>query len=319
MKLSIVIPSYQDPAGLWFTVAACITDLEQDFAPDDYEIIAVVDGPDDDETRIILGMRQQQMCKFIKVDTRTPQKNRHIGLERAEGRHVFFLDSHVIVARGFFRRMLTSAQETGSALLHAGHCFFSKDTMAYGYNMDWKAQFWSTTAENKPKRSDGPYRIAVAGHGAICVDREQYVAIGGYWDALNGWGGEEPQLNLKAWLLGKEVWMEPRTYHWHYMPLKRCLEGMQLSIPYARNFFLAAYASGGQKYLDAVNHHFTAIHNRHATIEQAVKAPTLNPYGELYEEVMRDGQQERALICSGQYGGDLDALRAMFDREGIPH
>lgn len=318
MKLSVVIPSFEDAAGLWYTVAACRADLSEDFAPDEYEIIGVVDGPEDDLTRVLLGMRQQNMCKLINTNHRTPQKNRHEGLLAAQAPKVFFLDSHVIPSRGFFKRMLSSSEETGASILHAGHCFWNRASSAYGYNMNWKSHFWAVTCESKPQRDDAAYRICLAGHGAMLVDRAQYLAMGGYWDALRGWGGEEPQLNLKAWHTGREVWMEPRVYHWHFMPMKRRLEEISLSVPYVRNFLLVAYASGGQKYLDAVYQFFTMMNNGAETVEAAALKKS-EPYKETYEGVPEVARAEREMICSGPFSGDLDDLRSFFEANGIIH
>lgn len=321
VKFAIVIPSYNDAAGLWYTVAACRADLEADFSPDDYEIIAVVDGPEDDETRVILGMKQNAMCRVLNVNTRTPQKNRHIGLLQTDAPYVFFLDSHIVPSRGYFKRMYDSMLETGAAMIHAGHCFWRRDKCgtAYAYHMNWKDQFWSETAECVPQAKDRPYPICLAGHGAVCVDRAQYLEVGGYWDALEGWGGEEPQLNLKFWLLGKTVMMEPRVYHWHFMPMKRNLCGIQVSDRYAKNFMLVAYASGGQKYLDAVHYFFNQLQNGHKSIDEALAAEAILPYSAIYDAIPKEAEAEREAVCAGPFGGDLDRLREYFVAEGIPH
>lgn len=319
MKLSIVIPSHKDAAGLWYTVVAALADLENDFAPGEYEIIGVIDGPEDDQS-IITNMKQQKMCKLLFTNTGTPQKNRHIGLLEAEADYVFFLDSHVIPSRGFFKRVLQTAEEHSDvAIVHAAHCFWKRDKMNFGYNMDWMNYFWSFKSEIAPQRSDAAYPICLSGHGAMCVNKKLYLQIGGYWDALQGWGGEEPQLNLKVWLLGYRILMEPRVYHWHFMPSKRQLKEVQHSLPYARNFLLVAYASGGQQYLEYVYHFFTQMENRHATLEEAIHAKPQAPYQELYDTIPQIAAAERATISGGPFAGDLDKLREFFTTNGIPH
>lgn len=318
MKLAVVIPSYNDAQGLWFTVAAARVDLEADFAPDEYEIIGVVDGPDDEETQILHGMRQQGTCRMMRSDTRTPQKNRHAGLLATEAPYVFFLDSHVVPSRGYFKRLLMTAEETGAAIVHGAHSFWS-DGRTYAYAMDWKNHFWSHCGEALPQRTDGPYRIGIAGHGGIVVNREKYLSVGGYWDALQGWGGEEPQLNFKLWMMGHEAYLDPRVYHWHLMVPRRHRVAEQLTAGYVRNFLLVAYATGGQKYLDAVHMFYTQSMTHYATIEEAMAAPPRDPWQDVFDRIPEEAAQERELICRGPYGGNLDALRDYFRKEGIPN
>lgn len=323
-KFAVVIPSYNDAAGLWFTVAAAKADIDEDFAQEDYEVIGVVDGPEDGDTaegtgnRIIHSMRVQEMCRIINADTRTPQKNRHIGLLATDAPYVFFLDSHVIPSRGFFKSMYEAISTSGAGIVHSPHCFWKRFPIgvAYGYDMNWKNYFWSVTAESKPKR-DAPYKICLAGHGAIVVDRAQYLETGGYWHALEGWGGEEPQLNLLFWMLGKHVLIDPRVYHWHYMPCKRHMHEEHKSLRYVRNFLLSAYAYGGQKYFDSVFFFFTQQQNSAKTIDEIRSHVPVSPFEDLRESIPIVAAAERAKVCAGPFGGDLDKLREYFKAEDI--
>lgn len=320
LKLAVVIPSFQDASGLWFTVAAARVDLEADFAPDEYEIIAVVDGPEDDG-KVIYGMRQMGTCRFLASELRSPQMNRDLGLRATEAPYVFFLDSHVIPSRGFFKRLLQTAEETSAAIVHGPHCFWKKHEkgLAYGYYFNWRDYFWACSAEDVPKFPDRPYPIAITGHGAMVVNREKYLKMGGYWGALKGWGGEEPQLNLKAWLLGEQVLMEPRVYHWHFMPEKRRLAEIFKSEPFVRNFMLVSYACGGESYLNSTYGFFTRSAKSYDTFDEALAHKDEGPFSAAFRAVPQEAEEERKLICSGPFHGDLDALRAYFNREGIPN
>jgi hypothetical protein len=82
---------------------------------------------------------------------------------------------------------------------------------------------------------------------------------------------------------------------------------------------LVAYASGGQKYLDAIYYFFTQLRNGHKTIEDAMVSDSVDPYGAIREQVPRDACFERAEVCAGRFGGDLDRLRDYMAAEGIPH
>lgn len=319
MDISVVIPSRNDPAGLYFTFAAASVDLEHSGLS--HEIIAVVDGETHETSRALL---QHQACRVICGTFGSPQHARHFGAEQAAGKYIFFLDSHVVPCRDFFRRMTETAEATGAAIVYSPHATWARGVMGYGYGVDWCGNLWSKDHQTEPlvtrngvtQKSDGPYRAAMMGHGGICVSREKYFAVGGYWLVQRGWGGEESHLSLKCWMLGQETWADPRVYHWHYMAHRRG-EEVFLDREHVRNFLISAYALGGEKYLNQCFFKYTTARNVHATPEAARSAAPTDPYRDLFESAPAEAQEERARICAGPFGGDLDRLREFFRTEGI--
>lgn len=311
MDISVIVPSLNDGPGLYFTYAAAFADLET--GTRSFEIVPVIDGDESAEAR---GLAMHG-ARLVRGRFGSPQASRYAGLLASHGRWVFFLDSHVIPSRGFFERMVKTAEETDATLVFSPHVDWSRDRMAYAHRIGWQDSLWCVDAETKP-RVETAYRAAQSGHGGILVDREKYLASGGYWLAQRGWGGEETHLSLKLWMLGYECWMEPRVYHWHYMGGRRN-DGAFQSRDYVRNFMLAAYALGGQKYLDAVYTYHTANRNCHSSVAAAARAKHDDPYGADYRNVPRDAAAERERICAGSFGGDLDNLREHFRAQGITH
>lgn len=305
MDISVVIPSRDDPAGLYFTYAASQVELERSGL--EYEIIAAVDGSDHEVRR---ALQQHQACRIVdgfsgfKCDS--PQASRHEGAKRACGKYIFFLDSHVVPCRGFFNSMLYAAQKEQAAIVFSPHCTWARGVMGYGYGVAWDGNLWSKDHQTKPS-SNYPYPVAMMGHGAICVDREKYFRVGGYWQAQRGWGGEESHLSLKFWMLGERCYCDPRIYHWHYMATRRG-EAIFGDREHVRNFLISAYALGGQKYLDRC----------HLAYELPAAARGQGGiYDDLYRVAPEEAAAERELIRSGPFGGDLDKLRECFRKEGI--
>ncbi len=319
MDISVVIPSRDDPAGLYFTFAAASAELE--YSGLYSEIIAVVDGEWHETAR---AMRQHQACRVVNGVFGSPQHARHFGAEQASGKYVFFLDSHVVPCRDFFRCMVNTAEETGAAIVYSPHATWARGVMGYGYGVDWCGNLWSKDHQTEPlvmlngvtQKSVTPYRVAMMGHGGICVNREKYFAAGGYWLAQTGWGGEESHLSLKLWMLGHETWVDPRIYHWHYMAHRRG-EEIFVDREHVRNFLISAYALGGEKYLNRCFFKYTMARNVHATPEAARNVPAIDPYRDLYEAAPMEAAEERARICAGPFGGDLDKLRAFFRQNEI--
>ena len=310
--VSIVIPSRDDEQGLFFTLASASVELAASGLT--YEIIAVIDGDWNETARSI---QTHQWCRIIQGDFGGPQRARHVGILEAKAERVFFFDSHVVVSPGFFRRMLDAMDSSGAALVHSPHSIWNPAVRAYGYRVFWLGHFWSSSAEDKPKSPD-PYPVALCGHGAMLVDKQKYFDTGGYWQALRGWGGEEPQLNFKFWMLGHECWVCPQAWHMHYFANRRSAE-IYRSPDYIRNFLLVAYATGGDKFLNSAYQYFTMAANGKRTPEEVMKDPKVYPWKEIMERVPEEAAEERQRICAGPYGGDLDSLRKHFEEKGIPN
>jgi glycosyltransferase involved in cell wall biosynthesis len=310
MLLSVVIPSKDDPSGLYHTFAASFVELENDF-PGNSEIIVACDGETNDATDCL-----QKNFNVIRGNWRAPQKARHAGLLEAKGKWVAFLDSHVIPSRGMFRRLVEAAEANDAGIVHSPHCFWARNQSCFAYRIDWVKKFWMSESIGEPIVPQ-PYRVSVMGHGAMVVDREKYLASGGYLMEQRGWGGEEPHLNLKFWMLGYSSWVHPDAYHWHFMARRHSAD-IYKSPEFIRNFMLAAYALGGQKYLDSVYGSYSIASRPYATVAEAIEHRNdPDPYRDDYLSVPNEMKEERARICAGPFAGNLDALREFFDRERI--
>ncbi|MDU9299323.1 glycosyltransferase family 2 protein, partial [Staphylococcus pseudintermedius] len=87
---SIVITTYNSEASVLKTVYSA---LNQSIEASDYEII-VVDDCSTDETFTLLKGLQGDNLKIFQLDENSggPSKPRNIGIEKARGEYIFFLD-----------------------------------------------------------------------------------------------------------------------------------------------------------------------------------------------------------------------------------
>lgn len=152
----------------------------------------------------------------------------------------------------------------------------------YGHEMDWNS-LWHKRLVYQPF-DDKPYRVAQFGHSCFVLDREWYLQSGGYTSLMEGWGGEEPFLALKAWMLGRECWLVPDVYHAHYLT-PGAHAGVSHSASFRRNFDVLAYVLAGR--------------------QNAGYAPT--PADEA----------ERRRIAAGPFEGNIVRLQQFMNREGI--
>lgn len=311
MRLSVIVPSREDPQGLWLTYAAAMLDLEENFRGD-WEFLAVIDGPGNE---VAEELEKRGSCRVLHGNFGGPQNARHAGVQQVTGDYLVFLDSHVIPSPGMFASLLDGAERTGGALVHAPYCFWRSMPRVYGYRMDFLNRFWCSGEYSEPPGCE-PFRVAVMGHGAMLMPRRKYIECGGYGTLLRGWGGEEPLLNLKLWHLGESCWVDPRCHHWHYMS-KRRNESVYRHPDYLRNFLLAAYVSGGEKYMQRFRSARALTARAFDTLEEARQAIPEDPCKGLIDGVRADAKEERERVCRGPFGGDLDRLLAWFRREGV--
>lgn len=257
--IDIVIPSRGTPLGLWATVAACEVQLEpQDI---NYKYTIVLNGEeklDNDTQNMVLFLERSDKINEVVVQQSelSPPQARQLGFNKSSGKYVFFMDNHVIPCSGYFERSIADFEHFNIDTLHSCYQYYLRDTVHYHYKLKLKHNFWG---ESGPQPGDKvrPHRIAAGGHGGFMVKRTSWEAMGGYGpDGLfQGYAGEEMYADLKAWLLGYSVWIDPKIKHFHYAGKR----------PYARhrsegffiNLMVCANVIGGVDWMNTVYESFS--------------------------------------------------------------
>lgn len=307
MKISVIIPSRGERELLWATYAAARADLEASGL--DFEIVPVINGPKVSDIAGLLHQSGEVNCIFAGEGVDSPQAARNLGAQHASGEVLFFLDSHVIVAPGFFWQMLSDMRGYDADLLHSPHRFLGK--AFYGFRVDWDGLLWSKETLYAPQNGALPFPIALAGHGACCVRRKAFETVDRYWKELKGFGGEETQLNLALWMCGFSCWMTPRTHHWHWLPgAERHGPEMFTSENFILNFLHLAYVFGGARQIDLAQ---KALRGKPGADGAQISA--------LHEETMKSEALQRRCEWLGEHAkfSSLAALRAMFAARGVVH
>lgn len=288
MEVTYCIATHQNPEGLYLSVFSALAQLEKSNL--DFEILIVADGGEATKyEQAHPNIRCIRLCGQNR--TGSPQGTRDIGIRNAKYKNVLCIDSHVVVSD--IQKWVEEHERLGAGLsFPAMRGASSEYWTLYGSLFDWDRSFWNTRVIYEPK-SQSPYRIVQASHSSFMLDRQSYIDFGGYTNLQVGYGGEETFLALKFWMLGKQNWMIPKVWHAHYQPSGRN-EGAELQPNYRRNFMLAAYVLGGQKYLEKVESHYKdKLH------------------------ITPDIQRERVKIGTGPFQGNLDTFREYCKDQGI--
>ena len=114
MKLSVIVPVYNMMAG--GKLKNCLDSLvRQDI--DDMEIIAVDDKSTDDSLAFLESYSKRYGSRFVTIASPVNGRQgsaKNIGLERARGQWIGFVDSDDWVAGDMYVKLLKRAEETGA-------------------------------------------------------------------------------------------------------------------------------------------------------------------------------------------------------------
>lgn len=114
MELSVIVPVYNMMSG--GKLKNCLDSLmRQDV--EDMEIIAVDDKSTDDSLALLESYSERYGARFVTVaspENRRQGGAKNLGLQRARGRWVGFVDSDDWVAADMFSKLLKKAEETGA-------------------------------------------------------------------------------------------------------------------------------------------------------------------------------------------------------------
>ena len=277
MELSVVVASFADPEGLYLTVFSLIQQLLPSGL--DWEIVIAADGG----TPVKWEKLPHVSCLRLTGSLRTgsPQGTRDAGIRAAKYETVLCVESHCIVSDVeqwmHVHRLLKDAAMSFPARIGESTELFS----VYGTTTNWDGDLWIKRHTYEPYAQ--PKRTVQFGHAAFMLDRNWYIYNGGYCLAQQGWGGEEPFLCLKAWMLGKSCWVVPSIWFAHYLK-EGAHTNYRTTDSFIRNMAIVKYVMTGEA-------------------------------GGLY--LTPELTTERQRMVNGPYGGDLSKLKEFFVNEGI--
>ena len=273
MALSVVVATYNDPLGLYMTVMALLQQLAA--FPEEWEIVIAADGGSGTKWEKIPNVR----C--LRIRTGSPQGTRDAGIRAAKFKDVLCIESHVIVSD--IARLLAEHRRLGGAMTFPARVAEGAELYSvYGNETDFDGNLWFKKTLYSP-RDNKPYRVPQFGHSCFMIDRDEYVAVGGYTDLLKGWGFEEPFLCLKFWMLARTCWQVPSIWHAHYLS-DRGAGAAMASPQFQENARIVKYVIAGDQ----------------GTLQLTPELIT-----------------ERAKLCAGPFNGNLQALRDYLKQKGV--
>ena len=232
-----------------------------------YEIIIMDNGSEDETSRFFAWKAEEKGARWKYIPSPRGMVNegklriffdpvcsnvgtRNKGVLKAKYKNIIFSDAHMIMRPGAIKSVISTLIQYGG-IVHAPIAWMgaSSENPDPGYQYSYKVgeKIWGTW--NKIKVEETPFYIPICGHAFMAVKREEFLRFRGYPLAQRVYGGGEPYLDTKYWMLGSTSMMDPnalvyhlsagRGYNWHSDDL-------------LHNMLLVSYILGGQKWLDRI-------------------------------------------------------------------
>ena len=210
-RLSIQLCTYNRAALLERVLEAC---FDQTLPPDQYEVVLVNDGSQDETPAAIERARRIATCAFTVVNQPNGglAKARNAGIARCTGTRIAFIDDDVLPTPVFAAEHLRSDARHGDVVVRgAAINTDSFDALPVpvwtpkNYSANW---FWTTN---------------------VSVRRSRLDAAGGRFDeSFSEYGWEDVELGLRLRALGTKAVFNRRAVVFHYKPRPQAksVEGM---------------------------------------------------------------------------------------------
>lgn len=193
---SIVIPSYNEGEHIAGTVEA----VKRTTPARTYEIIVVDDGSIDNSTKLLAGARVLRS----RVN-RGVIAARNAGAMAAKGETLVFLDAHTYPHDGTWLIPKLSSRITDGLFLTGGvsSYYHPEQGTGYGAHMPHGGLQWEWLFEKAEKE------VPVCPGGFMAVTKKTFFEAGAFDPGFRGWGLEDAELSLRAWLFGHRLMVIP--------------------------------------------------------------------------------------------------------------
>lgn len=229
MTLSVIIPARNEFPNVVHTFHSITHCLEADgFDFKDFEVIVVNNCSDDrkypqrgtggtTDHLMTRGCYWNRVLRVLYDPIAGNHATRNKGAKIARGKYLFFSDAHMAYRPGFFKSILKTVDESGG-LVHGALQFMgayppTDSSMGFGYTIKLGEEIKGTW--NNYKVADTWFYVPAQGHWGVAVRKDQFLKFGGYPKYHRTYGGGEFYLDMKWWMFGSTVVVDPNAVGYH--------------------------------------------------------------------------------------------------------
>lgn len=246
-KLSIIVPTYNEPSHLWFTMCSIKEQLSK--FTDMAEIFISNNFP---ERHKSFDSYEKQGIKICTVVGKSTSTVRNVPAALAKGEILCFCDNHILLGDNVFNRaieVLDADKHIG--ILHGKTLLYGDNDGFIRYILTLHKNFGGSNVSNTGDDSVTLSWIPASGHGFYFIRRELFEKIGGYLETQRSWGGEEIFIELAAWMHDYNVTLDRKLYHYH-LPMEFVRPNARNAQEFIVSNLASAYVLGGDEWLQKI-------------------------------------------------------------------
>lgn len=225
--ISVVLTNLNGYQELWFTLQSVTTELKSSGYK--YEIIVADNGSDKGsleltETMVKNFSKDHDIRLVIWDKLKSCPGIRTAGMVEAKYDLVCFMDGHIILDHDYFQKTVPLFDNPDVYIVFSPEKYNSE--LLYEYSTDHQLKFQQSTTTYQPVTSE-PYPVLSACQACTMIRRDFLKFIFAE-DELNyiPYSMDEPYTPMLAWMFGKKVLMNPKTYFahrpWAHTPNGNC-------------------------------------------------------------------------------------------------
>lgn len=293
MDLSIICPFVGEHPQILFTLQAV---AQQFIGRIDFELIAIdnfipnsprVHVKENKSGEIIAAAAKiNPWLKYVQYgDALSHWQAKRYGVSKSTGKHLLFVDAHVIPSRDSLYHMYMDYEgsgfaERGSMHLPLGYKILDPHRLIYKLAVDNEC-FYTYSFTGCPDTKE-PFEVPCMSTCGMMISREIYDKLGGWPGTMGAYGGGENFMNFALAVCGYEKWIYPHGILYHHGEKRDYSQDYDETL---YNRLLAHYLFGGKSLLDR----FAAVaKGRPATVKM------------IANQAAKDGFAQRQLIKQSQ-------------------
>lgn len=345
MKVSCVIPTYNSRRYLEMGLQALTAQRLEEGTR--FEVIVVDDGSSDDTASAVSGFRSEAFeTHYIyrpRDEFANRSKARNLGIAKATGDVVVFLDSGVLVPDAFIQRVADrTAGQPNIVLLHETlglHVDPDKEDMSVldGFRIerlnDYAERLKYDSVWMDPRSVTSRYindRLSllpapwIDGYScAMSVPAALIREAGGFDEDFYGWGLEDCEFTLRLALAGAQIHFERKAYGFHYPhPINQSSLKMQSLINNSKQMHRKFVRLDTECYIHYLGLHYQAFLEKLTALPLSDIVPGTVPYdcvlpavpsGKVLAIGFEHPEWLRAMGASHVLAYNPDALRRIHD------
>ena len=204
-RVSVVIPTYERRESLLRALAALET---QDIAPDEYEVVVVVDGSTDGTREAVESLGTRYALRICSQENRGRAAACNAGVAAATGSLVVLLDDDMIASRALLSAHLQAHE------VHPRLAVIGAAPVEVTPDLALPASYVGRKFNRHLERlasEGGPVGLRDFYSGNLSIARELLLEVGGFDEGFTRYGNEDLELSVRLRAIGVRIVYEPRA------------------------------------------------------------------------------------------------------------